>query len=270
MYIDTHTHIYEADFQDDLAEVISRAREAGAVKLLIPPTDEASTIKALDLCQQYPDLCHPMIGLHPEDVSEDYEQALRRLEQMLIADRESQNPRFVAIGEVGLDYYWDKTYKEQQKLAFRTQIEWAARYRLPLMIHSRNVGGDLLECLTPWRNQLQAGGVFHCFSGSIETARELLRFHPNFYLGIGGVLTFKKSKLPEVVKEIPLERIVIETDSPYMAPTPMRGKRNEPAFIPYIIDVLADIKGVTSREIGEITTRNAMHLFFQKTQSLNS
>ena len=192
MFIDTHAHIYEDDFRDDLDQVIARAKEAGAQKVLLPPTDEASTLKALELSRRYPDFCHPMIGLHPEDVGSNYPQALQQLEQMLAADRQSGNPQFVAVGEVGLDYYWDKSHKEEQKAAFRTQIEWAATYQLPLMIHSRNVGNDLLECLTPWRDRLSRGGVFHCFSGSVETAREMLRFHPNFYIGIGGVLTFKK------------------------------------------------------------------------------
>ena len=262
MFIDTHAHIYEDDFRDDLDQVIARAKEAGAQKVLLPPTDEASTLKALELSRRYPDFCHPMIGLHPEDVGSNYPQVLQQLEHMLAADRQSGNPQFVAVGEVGLDYYWDKSHKEEQKAAFRTQIEWAATYQLPLMIHSRNVGNDLLECLTPWRDRLSRGGVFHCFSGSVETAREMLRFHPNFYIGIGGVLTFKKSNLPETVKEIPLERIVLETDSPYMAPTPMRGKRNEPSFIPYIINRLAEAKGITPRQVSEITTANAMRLFF--------
>ena len=262
MYIDTHAHLYEEDYSQDIDIVIARAKEAGAVKVLVPPTDVASTLKAVNLCRRYTGFCHPMIGLHPEDVSDNYPQALQQLEQMLIDDIESNEPQFVAVGEVGLDYYWDKTHKEEQKDAFRVQTEWAAKYSLPLMIHSRNTGSDLLDCLRPWRDKLTRGGVFHCFSGSRETARELLNFCPNFFIGIGGVLTFKKSNLPETVRDIPLDRIVLETDSPYMAPTPMRGKRNEPAYIPYIINMLAKAKGISPAEVGEITTRNAMKLFF--------
>ena len=259
-YIDTHAHLYEEDYAQDIDQVIARAREAGAIKILIPPTDVASTLKAVELCSRYPDFLYPMIGLHPEDVRDDYHSALQQLEQILI--QETGSLSFIAIGEVGLDYYWDKTHKEEQKDAFRIQIEWAAKYQLPLMIHSRNVGNDLLDCLRPYKDQLTRGGVFHCFSGSIETARELLSFSPHFYIGIGGVLTFKKSNLPETVKQIPLERIVLETDSPYMAPTPMRGKRNEPAYIPHIINMLAEAKGVTPEQVAETTTNNALNLFF--------
>lgn len=261
-FIDTHAHIYENDYDSDIDQVIQRAREAGAQKVLLPPTDEASTLKAVELSRRYADFCHPMIGLHPEEVKGDYRSALQRLEQMLTADQQQAQPDFIAVGEVGLDYYWDKEHKQEQREAFTIQIEWAARYNLPLMIHSRNVGSDLLACLSPWREQLKRGGVFHCFSGSTETARELLHFSPNFYIGIGGVLTFKKSNLPETIKDIPLERIVVETDSPYMAPTPMRGKRNEPAYIPYIIERIAEVKGLKAKEVAEQTSRNAMSLFF--------
>ena len=265
-FIDTHAHLYEEDYAQDIDLVIARAREAGAIKVLIPPTDVAFTLKAMELCSRYPDFLYPMIGLHPEDVRDDYHSALQQLEQVLINSFSSfggiSEGCFIAIGEVGLDYYWDKTHKEEQKDAFRIQIGWAAKYQLPLMIHSRNAGNDLLECLRPYRDQLTCGGVFHCFSGSVETARELLDFHPNFYIGIGGVLTFKKSHLPETVKHIPLERIVLETDSPYMAPTPMRGKRNEPAFIPHIINTLAEAKGITPQEVAETTTQNVLNLFF--------
>lgn len=261
-FIDTHAHIYESDFADDIDQVIGRAREAGARKVLLPPTDEASTLRAMELSRRFPDFCHPMIGLHPEEVKDNYRSALQRLEQMLRADRESERSQFVAVGEVGLDYYWDKEHKAEQREAFDIQIKWAVKYDLPLMIHARNAGNELLDSLMPYRDALRRGGVFHCFSGSVETAREMLRFHPKFHIGIGGVLTFKKSNLPETVKSIPLDRIVVETDSPYMAPTPMRGKRNEPAYIPYIIERLAEAKGLTADDVAEQTTRNALDLFF--------
>ncbi len=261
MFIDTHAHLYGNEFGEDLEQVVEQAVKAGAVRILIPPTDADSTAEALAVCGRFPDVCFPMVGLHPEDVKDNFREELRRLECMLKQDIDGGTRRFVAVGEVGLDYYWDKTYREEQKEAFSVQIGWAAEYGLPLMIHSRSANGDLLACLSPWRDKLP-GGVFHCFSGSVETAHELLNFHPGFCIGIGGVLTFRKSKLPEVVKEIPIERIVLETDSPYMAPVPMRGKRNEPAFVPYIIDLLAQAKGLTPEEVGSVTTQNAMRLFF--------
>ena len=270
MFIDTHAHLYGEEFSEDLDQVVRRAQDAGAVRILIPPTDAPSTAQALALCDRYPGVCFPMVGLHPEDVDAGFRDKLSQVEALLRHDIDSGDRKFIAIGEVGLDYYWDKTYREEQKEAFSTQIGWAAQYGLPLMIHARSANGDLLECLSPWCGKLTAGGVFHCFSGSVESARELLRLYPSFCVGIGGVLTFKKSKLPEVVREIPLDRIVLETDSPYMAPVPMRGKRNEPAFIPYIIEMLAQAKDVTPDEVGRVTTANAMRLFFPQTTASNN
>lgn len=260
MFIDTHAHLYEDDYKDDIADVIQRARDAGAQKVLVPPTDVCSTVKSRDLCRRYSDFLYPMIGLHPEDVGDDYLQQLETLEQMLQEDINSGRREFIGIGEVGLDYYWDRSRIQEQKDAFAVQIGWAVKYQLPLMIHARSANGDLLACLRPFRDKL-AGGVFHCFSGNDHEADELLRFHPNFMLGIGGVLTFKKSKLPETVKNIPLERIVLETDSPYMAPVPMRGKRNEPSFIPHIIARLSEAKGLSPEDVAAQTTQNALRLF---------
>lgn len=260
MFIDTHAHLYEDDYKDDIADVIQRARNAGAQKVLVPPTDVCSTVKSRDLCRRYPDFLYPMIGLHPEDVGDDYLQQLETLEQMLQEDINSGRREFIGIGEVGLDYYWDRSRIQEQKDAFAVQIGWAVKYQLPLMIHARSANGDLLACLRPFRDKL-TGGVFHCFSGNDHEADELLRFHPNFMLGIGGVLTFKKSKLPETVKNIPLERIVLETDSPYMAPVPMRGKRNEPSFIPHIIARLSEAKGLSPEDVAAQTTQNALRLF---------
>lgn len=259
MYIDTHAHIYEEDFASDIEEVIKRAQEAGAIKILLPPTNKDSTLKALELSRRFQGTCYPMIGLHPEDVDENYIEELNSLELILEINKRKE---FVAIGEIGLDYYHSKTFKKEQLDAFKKQIAWASEYNFPLMIHSRNAGDDLLNCLRPWRDKLSRGGVFHCFTGSIETAHQLLDFHPGFYLGIGGVLTFKNAHLTQVVKQIPLDRIVLETDSPYMAPVPMRGKRNEPSFIPHIINALSQATGATVSEIESITTQNAQNLFF--------
>lgn len=259
MYIDTHAHIYEEDFASDIEEVIKRAQEAGAIKILLPPTNRDSTLKALELSRRFQGICYPMIGLHPEDVDENYIEELNSLELILEINKRKE---FVAIGEIGLDYYHSKTFKKEQLDAFKKQIAWASEYNFPLMIHARNASDDLLNCLRPWRDKLPRGGVFHCFTGSIETAHQLLDFHPGFYLGIGGVLTFKNAHLAQVVKQIPLDRIVLETDSPYMAPVPMRGKRNEPSFIPHIITALSQATGATVSEIESITTQNAQNLFF--------
>ena len=256
-YIDTHAHLYEEDYAQDIDQVIARAREAGAVKILIPPTDVDSTLKAMELCSRYPDFLYPMIGLHPEDVRDDYHSALQQLEQILIREIEG---RLIAIGEVGLDYYWDKTHKEEQKDAFRIQIDWAAKYQLPLMIHSRNAGNDLLECLRPYKDQLTRGGVFHCFSGSAEMAKELLR--RGWYLGFDGPVTYKNArKAIEVLEIVPPERILVETDSPYMSPVPLRGKRNDSSNLVYIIQKIAEIKGMTPQEIERITWENGKRLF---------
>lgn len=262
MFIDTHAHLYEDDYKDDIDAVVQRARDVGAQRVLMPPTDVSSTIKARDLSRRYRGFLFPMIGLHPEDVGEDNKLQLQRLERILQDDINSGRREFIAIGEVGLDYYWDRSRIEQQKEVFITQIEWAVKYNLPLMIHARSANGDLLACMRPFRDELKRGGVFHCFSGSPQEAEQLLQFQSNFMLGVGGVLTFKKSKLPDTVKQIPLERIVMETDSPYMAPVPMRGKRNEPAFIPHIIARLSEAKGLSPDVVASQTTQNALRLFF--------
>ncbi len=261
MFIDTHAHLYEDDYKDDIDDVILRARDSGAQKVFVPPTDVNSTIKARDLCRRYPDFLYPMIGLHPEDVGDDYKQQLQALEQILEDDINSGRREFIGIGEVGLDYYWDRSRIQEQKDAFTIQIGWAVKYGLPLMIHARSANGDLLACLRPFRDKLAHGGVFHCFSGNDHEADELLRFHPDFMLGIGGVLTFKKSKLPETVKTVPIERIVLETDSPYMAPVPLRGKRNEPSFVPHIIARLSEAKGLSPDDVACQTTQNTLRLF---------
>ena len=191
----------------------------------------------LALCHRYPGYLYPMIGLHPEDVKEDWEQLLSEMETML---QQPGNP-FVAVGEVGLDFYWDKTFSEEQKKALDVQIRWAVRYGLPLMIHCRDAHDELLEALAPYKGT-GLKGVFHCFGGSIEEARELLDKFPHFALGIGGVLTYKKSTLPAVLRsQVPLDRIVVETDAPYLTPHPHRGKRNEPSYIPHIMEKLAEV-----------------------------
>ena len=257
MFVDTHAHIYSEEFAEDIEDVIARAKNAGAVGVLLPVTDEASDSAAVALCQHHADFLYPMIGLHPEDIPADYKEVLCRMERKL----QKHHP-YVAVGEVGLDFYWDTSMKKEQKDVFCTQVEWSLKYHLPLMIHSRSAHRELVECLLPYAKEKELCGVFHCFTGSKDEAEELLDMFPSFYLGIGGVVTFKKSSLPQVLADsVPLNRIVLETDSPYMAPVPYRGKRNEPSFIPGIISRLADTYHVIPEEAEGITTRNAVGLF---------
>ena len=257
MFIDTHTHLYVSDYDADREAVIQRAHEAGAVALLQPNVDASSIEPMLRLCDAHPDLCYPMIGLHPTELpATDVDATLDEMERLLDA-----NPsRFIAIGEVGLDFYWDASRAEEQLAAFQHQILWALRYDLPIMIHSRSAHRQLVNALLPYADRLR--GVFHCFSGSREEAEELLRRFPRFVLGIGGVLTFKKCKLPDtLLQSVPLSRIVLETDAPWLAPTPHRGERNESAYIPLVIEKLAEIYQLPPEDIATATTINATAIF---------
>lgn len=254
--IDTHSHIYEASFSADREEVVGRARQAGVEYILLPNINADSIAPMLDLCRQYPGYCFPMLGLHPEDVVPDtYKQVLQDMERLL----EAPDHPYIAIGEVGLDYYWDTSNAKEQEEAFRTQIEWATKYSLPLSIHSRSAHRQLVAALNEYRDETLSG-VFHCFGGTAEEAQELLGF-PNFVLGIGGVLTYKKSTLPEVLTTVPLERIVLETDAPYLAPVPYRGKRNESAYVVEVLRKIAYIYNVSEKEAEDITNSNAKRIF---------
>lgn len=264
-FIDTHTHIYGEEFAADRHEVVSRAVEAGAMRLLLPNVDEQSIEPMLSLCREFPGLCLPMMGLQPEELPADPWPLVERMERMLrdnlsMEAASADAPRYVAVGEVGLDYYWDASRREEQIAVFRREVEWAAELKLPLVIHCRSAHRDLCDVLQPYRDSL-SGGIFHCFGGTADEARELLSF-PGFFLGIGGVVTFKKSTLPDVLREVvPLDRVVVETDAPYLTPVPYRGKRNEPAYIPHILEKLAAVYGVTPDEAAMQTTRNARTLF---------
>ena len=259
--IDTHSHIYGEEFDADLDAVVLRAQAAGVGKIFLPNINAASVQRMLYVCQKYPGNCYPMIGLHPEDVDDDWQQTLADMERLLA---EPHHP-FIAVGEVGLDYYWDRSRYDEQQEVFGIQAGWALKYGLPLMIHTRNAHHEVVNVLHSVQRTNGLGptlsGVFHCFGGSSEEAEELLAFE-HFMLGIGGIVTFKKSKLPDVLKQtVPIERIVVETDSPYLAPTPHRGKRNESAYVTLVIQQLAEIYGVTYREACEITTSNALQIF---------
>lgn len=255
-FIDTHTHLYTEEFDDDRAEAVKRAVQAGARALLLPNIDEASIGRMMQMCADYPGLCFPMMGLHPTELPSAPWPLLDKMKLML----DQPDHPFVAIGEVGIDLYWDSTRREKQIETFRCQAEWAAAYGLPLMVHSRSAHRELVDTLLTLKDDLT--GVFHCFGGSAEEAHELLSTFEGFRLGIGGTATFKKSKLPSVLHaEVPIERIVVETDSPYLAPTPHRGTRNESAYIPLIIEKLADIYSLPVSSIEHQLMANTLSTF---------
>ena len=252
-HIDTHCHIDGEEFDEDREAVITRAREAGVCKVMVPAIDLASSERIIKLCSQYPDYLYPMVGLHPEEVRVDWREQLAAIKSHL-------EPRVIAIGEVGLDFYWSREFEGEQQEAFEEQVRWSVETQLPLMIHCREAQNELVAILKKYEKELP-GGVFHCFTGNEIEAQQLLQFD-RFVLGIGGVLTFKKSHLPEVLpKVVPLDRIVIETDAPYMAPVPMRGKRNEPAFTQYVLQKLAESYGINEKALAEKTNANVQRIF---------
>ena len=253
-FIDTHSHLFLEEFAEDLPLVMQRAKAAGVSRIYMPNI-ACSTIKPLlDTVAQYPDYCFPMIGLHPTSVNSDFREELKVMKELL-----DQSHPFVAIGEVGMDLYWDRTFINEQFEAFETQIQWSAEYLLPLVIHSRDSFEEVYQVIK--RNEHKnLKGIFHSFTGTLEEAERLLQFD-GFYLGINGVVTFKKSTLPEVLKNVPLERIVLETDSPYLTPAPNRGKRNESANVKDTLLKLAAIYQCSPENIAEITTMNALKIF---------
>lgn len=255
LFIDTHAHIDGSEFDADRDEVMARAREAGVCKILVPSIDLSNVDTVLNVCGRYPRYAYPMIGLHPEEVNAGWKDVLDAMHRTLL----SLPGSFVAIGEVGLDYYWSREFENEQLAAFERQVQWSVETRLPLMIHCRKAQNEMVHILRRYKAQLP-GGVFHCFTGNEKEAAELLSFD-NFLLGIGGVLTFKKSHLPEVLRTIPIDRIVLETDAPYMAPVPMRGKRNESSFLTYVIERAAECYGVTPERVAEATNANAAKIF---------
>ncbi len=262
--IDTHSHLDGPEFAEDLPQVIERAKLTGIEKIFIPGICLKDMPHIINICKQYPGYLYPMIGLHPENImDEDYHRVLDTMEEMLAHDLKAEGEKpygFIAVGEVGIDLYWDKTYKNDQLEVFERQIQWAEKYDLPLMIHTRDAHKELMEIMEKHRDS-NLRGVFHCFTGTEEEARDLLSF-PNFMLGIGGVLTFKKSTLREVVKNaVPLSRIVLETDSPYMAPVPNRGKRNESSFVALVAEKLSEVFDTEIDTIVHQTTENVAKVF---------
>lgn len=250
--IDTHTHLYLEDFKEDMDAVLQRAKEAGVEKFYLPNIDSSSIDAMLQLELQYPGVCMAMMGLHPCSVKEDYKEELKMVEEWL------GKRKFAAVGEIGLDYYWDQSFVAQQKEAFHLQIEWALHYNLPIVIHSRNSMQDCIDIV----RQYQKGklrGIFHCFGGTMDEAKQIMDL--NFLMGIGGVVTYKKAGLAELLKEIPLNSLVLETDAPYLTPVPFRGKRNEPSFLTYVADTIATVKNCSSVEVIQVSTDNALKLF---------
>ena len=259
-YIDTHCHLDGEEFAEDREQVVARAKEAGVSAIFLPAIDVKSCQTVLDTCAQYPGYCYPMLGLHPEEVRADWREALSIIKDIINIKHQTSNIKLLAIGEVGLDFYWSREFEQEQLLAFEEQVRWSVETRLPLMIHCRKAQNEMVSILKRYAKDLP-GGVFHCFTGNEQEARELLQFE-GFVLGIGGVSTFKKSHLPEVLPAtVPLERIVLETDAPYMAPVPHRGQRNEPAFVREVLRKLAEAYGVSEEEVARITTETAKRVF---------
>ena len=269
--IDTHCHIDEEAFAADREEVIARQQAEGVRAMIVPGVNVASIESVLDVCHAHPGYCFPALGLHPEDVKENWEADMATVEKAIRAHREE----LVAIGEIGLDYYWDTTYKEQQKEALRRQLLLARELDLPVILHNREATEDIVsivrEAATFDHSSIRLSplrGVFHCYNGSKETAEQILRM--GFYLGIGGVLTFKNCKLKDMLKAISFQpsvfsRLLLETDAPYMAPVPHRGERNESRFMAHVADMLADILEMSREEVIRQTTDNAKQLFNLKT-----
>jgi TatD DNase family protein len=251
-WIDTHAHIYADQFDPDRSDMLHRAEEKGIGKIFMPNIDHTSVDGMLELERQHPALCFPMMGLHPCSVNKDFEKELYVVESWL------SKRKFAAVGEMGTDLYWDKTFWDQQVEAFKIQVSWAKKYRLPIVVHCR----ESIEQTIALTETLQDGnltGIFHCFTGDEKQADKLIKL--GFYLGIGGVATFKKGGMESVLPSIPLDRIVLETDSPYLTPTPHRGKRNEPSYIPLIGERVAELKNISIDELKKVTTENALKLF---------
>lgn len=255
MFIDTHAHIYAEQFKKDQEEVLRKAFEQGVEKIYLPNIDHTSIDDMMEVEAKHPEKCFAMMGLHPCSVKQDFEKELYIVEDWL-------NKRsFTAIGEIGTDLYWDKTFFTQQAEAFKIQVEWAKKHKLPIIIHCRDSFQETIDLLSPLMDE-HLTGIFHCFTGTNEDAQKAIEL--GFLLGIGGVSTFKNGGLDKVLPAVAIEHLVLETDCPYLAPVPHRGKRNESSYIPLIAKRLAEIKGLTVEEIEMETTKNAERLFAQK------
>lgn len=250
--IDTHAHLYLSEFDEDRSNTVINAQKQGVEKILLPNIDSTSIAGLKALAAEFPGQCLPMMGLHPTSVKSNY------LEELQIAYNELQQNQYIAIGETGIDLYWDTTFYPEQVSALKTQIQWSREFNLPLVIHSRNSMDEIL-CVFDAQNPNDLRVVFHCYSGNLEQAKKITDW--GFYLGIGGVVTYKKSGLDQIVKEIPIEYLVLETDAPFLTPVPFRGKRNESAYIPNIAKKIAELKSCSVGDVAKATTSNACKLF---------
>lgn len=251
--IDTHTHLFGEAFDADRTQVIEKAIAAGIETMLLPNIDVESIEPMYRLCEQFPKNCFPMMGLHPGSVDEHWESALEVVRKNLFSKKN------IAVGEIGMDLYWDKAFINEQKEAFRKQVEWAKELQLPIVIHARDAFDQIFEIVDEL-NDKDLRGVFHCFTGNEKQAQHIMDYD-GFYFGIGGVVTYKTSELPKVLKSIPIERILLETDSPYLPPVPFRGKRNESSYLLYIAEKLSEIYQIHLSKVAEQTTSNARNLF---------
>ena len=250
--IDTHCHLYLEEFTNDINAVIERAQAYGVQKFYLPAINSEETANMMGLEAKYPGVCVPMMGLHPCYVKENYKEELAVVEEWL-----GKRP-FVAIGEIGLDFYWDKSFIKEQYESFNTQMQWALNKQLPIVIHTRSAMDETIETVKPFADK-GLRGIFHCFSGNAAQAKQVIDM--GFYLGIGGVITYKNGGLAEALADISLDNMVLETDSPYLTPVPYRGKRNESSYLQYIIEKLADVKKMPIEEVAAITTANAQKIF---------
>lgn len=253
MFIDTHTHLFVDAFDKDRKEVVQKSIDAGVERLLLPNID-LDTIDAMNqMAKEFPKHCFPMMGLHPGSVKEDWEERLEVIRKHLFEGK------YIAVGEIGMDLYWDKTFVNEQREAFRRQVEWAKELQLPIVIHAREAFDEIFEVVDELNDE-RLTGVFHCFTGTVEQANRIVAYE-GFKLGIGGVLTYKKAALDQVLANVDLNHLILETDSPYLPPVPYRGKRNESSYILHIAEKLTDVYGVSLKEIEEKTTKSAQELF---------
>lgn len=253
MFIDTHAHLYAEEFDQDREAMLQRAKASGLSHLFLPNIDRDSIEPMHRLCDAHPDWCFPMMGLHPCSVNASVEEELALCKKWL------EQRKYVAIGEIGIDLYWDKTFFPEQRHAFRTQIQWAKEMGLPIVIHARDSFPEIFEIVDELNDE-RLKGIFHCFTGDENQAQHILNYG-GFLLGIGGVVTFKSSNLPQVLKHVPLEKLVLETDAPYLAPVPHRGKRNEPSYLTAMASKLSEIYERPIKDIAQITSSNALRMF---------
>ena len=252
IFTDTHTHLYLKQFDNDRIQVIVDAINEGVKYMLLPNIDSSTITSMMDVCKSFPENCFPMIGVHPTSAKQNYKEELAIVEKQLTLNK------FIAIGEIGIDLYWDKTHLREQQDALRRQIQMAKDFKLPIVLHVRDSFDEVFEIIDEYSDE-DLKGVFHCFTGTLEQAERIINW--GFKFGIGGVLTYKNSGLDQVVKDISIDHLILETDAPFLTPKPFRGKRNESAYIKYIAQRLSEIKNLPLEKIAEITTNNAMELF---------